>query len=230
MPLGKTLRQRRIFSRGRALIAMLDHHHALATDGLRPMARTFARCDLDAIILTPGSLELVAEDVGNLALILRLNLNWPNLPVVATVQSALESGAEAVALSVDIKSPQSLDTFGRVTEEARRAGLPLLAEMTGNDFRALTSVGAEFGADMILFRADACDAPAIRQSSKFAAHPVLVSPTPSEPLALVRSTQVLLDCGIQGIVVGARPEATLGTLRSLVHDGVHLRENLRLVE
>jgi nucleotide-binding universal stress UspA family protein len=230
MPLGKTLRQRRIFSRGRALIGTLDTHHSFAGDGLGPAARAFARADLDAIILSPGALQFVAEDLGSLALILRLNLNWPHAPAVASVQSALETGAEAVLLTVDIENPQHLALFGKVSEDARRAGMPLLAEMTGGEYRAMANVAAEFGADMILLRAGINEAPQLRAAIKLVSRPTLAELGILDPPALTRSVQILLDCGSQGIVLSPRPEKLLNALRALVHEGISLDDTLRLLE
>ena len=230
MLLGKTLRQRRIFSRGRALIGMLDGLQVSSCEGMRAAARAFARADMDALIITPGTLDLIAEDLGSLALILRLNLNWEHATPVGTVESASGSGAEAVALYVDTQRPQHLDLFGGVAADARRAGMPVLAEMAGGDLASMAAMATEFGADMILIRADQEGPQAIRQSVKFAARPILAIPGPTEVPAIARASQNLLDCGVQGIVVGAQPEPVLGVLRSLVHDGIHLEEKLHLLK
>jgi DhnA family fructose-bisphosphate aldolase class Ia len=63
MALGKSLRLRRIFANGRALIVPLDH----GTEYAAPLVRSVARSGADAVALSPGVLERVIEDLNWLA-------------------------------------------------------------------------------------------------------------------------------------------------------------------
>src|SRR5258708_38970219 len=117
MTLGKSLRLRRIFANGRALVVPLDHR----TDDPVPLVRSIARSGADAVALSPGVLERGIEDLAGLAVILRMNgLKRPS-PLVS-VQGALEMGDAAELLRVYAPDARDLERLGPVTAHARRPG------------------------------------------------------------------------------------------------------------
>src|SRR5579872_2405004 len=140
MALGKLLRLRRIFANGRAIIVPLDHR----TDDPAPLVRSAARSGIDAVALSPGVLERVIEDIAGLAVILRLNGSRRKTQLIS-VQGALELGAEAVLLRVDAHDSGDLERLGGATEDARRLGMPLIAEIMGEDLPSLVTIAAEYG-------------------------------------------------------------------------------------
>src|SRR5579872_5693471 len=132
MTLGKSLRLRRIFAKGRALIVPLDHR----TDDPVPLVRSVARSGVDGVALSPGVLERVIEDTAGLAVILRLNGSKRSPPPVS-LHGALKRGAEAVLLRVCAHDTGELERLGRVTEDLRRLGMAVIAEIAGEDLAAV---------------------------------------------------------------------------------------------
>ena len=169
MTLGKSLRLRRIFANGRALIVPLDHR----TEYPVPLVRSVARSGADAVALSPGVLERVIEDLAGLAVILRLN-GLKRTSQLVSVQGALEMGAEAVLLRVDAHDARDLERLGQVTEDARRLGMPIITEIMGEDLPAVVTIAAEYGADAIQMQIMGNFAE-FRQTVRTAGRPVLAS-------------------------------------------------------
>lgn len=229
MSLGKTLRLRRIFAQGRALI--LDCH-PLREDPLG-WVRLVARSGADAVVVSPGLLDAAAEEMGSLAAILRLDAGmWPVQPLVS-VQAALEMGVEAVSLSLRRAARESLERFGAVSEEARRLGMPLLAEVSGEDWREAARLSADYGADLIAapWQPDLAGWPAwMRSASK----PVLATLEYAAPELLIERTWHIMQGPAQGIMLGP-PEGAptqagrlLDALHAIVHQDATLEEALRI--
>jgi len=225
MNLGKSLRLRRIFANGRTLIVPLDHR---MEDPL-PLVRAVARSGVDAIALSPGVLERVIEDLAGLAVILRLN-GSKREPQLVSVQGALELGAEAVLLKVDAHDSRDLERLGRVTEDARRLGMPVIAEIAGEDLTAVVTIAAEYGADAIQTQSigDLAD---FRRTVRTAGRPVLASAgQPGSISNLLRFVNECLEAGAQGIVVEPHPEAVLAGIKALAHQGVSVAEAVAMAE
>ncbi|MCS7315120.1 MAG: hypothetical protein RMI94_04570 [Bryobacterales bacterium] len=219
MNLGKTLRLRRIFAQGRALI--LDCH-PLRDDPLG-WVRLLARSGGDAAVVSPGLLDAAAEEMGSLAAVLRLDAGiWPVQPLLS-VQAALEMGVEAVSLSVRRGARESLERFGRVSEEARRLGMPLVAEVSGEDWREAAQLSAEYGADLIAtpWQPDLLEWPPwMRTASK----PVLVRLEFGEPELLIESAWQIMQGAAQGVLLGppSGPPSQAGRLLEAIHAVIHL--------
>jgi DhnA family fructose-bisphosphate aldolase class Ia len=225
MSLGKSLRLRRIFANGRALIVPLDHR----ADDLIPMVRSVARSGVDGVALSPGVLERVIEDLAGLAVILRLN-GSKRAPQLVSVQGALELGAEAVLLRVDAHDAHDLERLGRVTEDARRLGMPVITEILGEDLPAVVTIAAEYGADVILTQC-AGDLAEFHQTVRTAGRPVLASVGPLGPVTeLLHFVNDCLEAGAQGVVVEPQKEQVLVGLNALVHQGVSVAEALETAE
>jgi DhnA family fructose-bisphosphate aldolase class Ia len=225
MNLGKSLRLRRIFANGRALIVPLDHR----TEDPVPLVRSVARSGVDAVALSPGVLERVIEDLSGLAVILRLN-GFKRMPQLVSVQGALELGAEAVLLKVDAHDAHDLERLGRVTEDARRLGMPVIAEILGEDLPAVISIAAEYGADVIQTQC-AGDLDEFHQTVRTAGRPVLASVDQAGSVGdLLRFVNDCLESGGQGVVVQPQREAVLGGINALVHQGVSVSEAVAMAE
>lgn len=226
MVLGKLLRLRRIFANGRALIVPLDH----GLEGPIPLVRMLARSAVDAVTLSPGVLERVAEDIGGLAVILRLNgagqlSGSSRAQRLASVRGAVELGAEAIEVLVDVGIPDELDRLGVITEQARRWGMPVIANVLGEHLEAAVEVAAEYGADAI--HTDAAGAPNLRHMARGAGRPVLVSlDRMLSAEELFHSADQCLEAGVQGIVVHGCTEPVLNAMHSLLHQGVSVEQAL----
>lgn len=225
MNLGKSLRLRRIFANGRALIVPLDHR----TEDPVPLVRAVARSGVDAVALSPGVLERVVEDLAGLAVILRLN-GSKRAPQLVSVQGALELGAEAVLLRVDAHDARDLERLGRVTEDARRLGMPVFAEIAGEDWPAVVTIAAEYGVDAIQTQTGG-DFVDFHQAVRTAGRPILASAShPGGVSELLRFVNDCLEAGAQGIVVEPHPEAVLAGINALAHQGVSVAEALAMSE
>ncbi len=224
MRLGKLLRLRRIFSQGRALAAVCQPPWKEPVGSVRLLARSGA----DALLLTPGLLELVAEELGSLAVILRVDGGAVRTRPLVGVQAALEMGADAVALEVNT-GPAAVELLGCVSEEARRLGLPVLARVAGEDWREAAQISADCGADLIgaPYRRDGA---AWRECARAFGKPLLVGPDfPSDAGALLEAIRQVLEEPAQGILLEApAPSAEaarrMEAIHALVHQDVSLEE------
>ncbi|MEZ5364863.1 MAG: hypothetical protein R2748_21640 [Bryobacterales bacterium] len=142
MPLGKTLRLRRLNRRGRMVIVAVDHGNAAGiVPGLENATETVAMCDAagaDAVLITPGLLELCADHIGDLGVILRIDgavtTAGPGGPmrIYCDVEHAVALGVDAVVLNATVGAPYEsveLENIGRTSSEGRRWGMPVLAEV-----------------------------------------------------------------------------------------------------
>ncbi len=227
MTLGKALRLRRIFSRGRALV--IDSQ-ASRED---PVAwiRLLARGAPDAVILTPGLLDVVAEELGNLAVIVGMASGAPRIQPLISVQAALEMGAEAVTLPVAAAVGESVERFARMSEEARRLGMPVMAEVLGEDWLEAAWLSADYGADVIRIPPRP-EGAALRSCTRATGRPVLVElelPPAAWSTVLKQACEVMQGPA-QGIVLSVpglpSGEAVrlLEALHGLVHQDIALEE------
>src|SRR5262245_28549261 len=144
MTVGKVVRLRRLMRKGRALVVPLDHGLVAGPlQGLEDavaLVKLIAQSDADAVLVTPGVLEQAAADLGQLAVILRIDgcatvgAGGPSgaMRQFASVAHAAELGADAVIVNVTIGGAQEgeeLRKLGTVAEEASRWGMPVIAEM-----------------------------------------------------------------------------------------------------
>jgi len=174
--LGKRIRIERIQNRnnGRTVIVPMDHGISMGPiDGLEDMKdaiQKVAEGGANAIVEHKG---LVGEghrgkgkDIG---LIIHLSAStilspYPNVKtLVCTVEEAIKLGADAVSIHVNLGNGQEkemLNDFGRVSNEARIWGIPLLAmiyprgekikdEFDVNVIKHAARVGHEMGADIV---------------------------------------------------------------------------------
>jgi DhnA family fructose-bisphosphate aldolase class Ia len=233
MKLGKSLRLRRIFANGRALIVDCG---PLAGDRLGKVGQ-LARAGADAVVLTPGLLDMVAEELAGLSVILRIDGGLRRAQQLLSVQAALEIGAEAVLVSVEdsCREPgEDLQRLGRVTEDARRLGMPVIAEVSGDAWIELARLVAEFGADVIQAR---CIPELIsdRHFVRMTGRPLLASLAEDLPAmpGLLEMIYDLMQGAAQGVVLRDRALAEAPALRAihgLVHQGISAAEALDILQ
>jgi DhnA family fructose-bisphosphate aldolase class Ia len=228
MTLGKALRLRRIFANGRALIVDCGEP---AGEPLG-MVRIMARAGVDAVVLTPGLLDLVSEELGGLSVILRIDGGMRRAQPLVSVQAALEMGAEAVLLSIAVRGPgpsDVLERFGRVTEDARRLGMPVFAQIAGEDWLDAARLGADYGGDVILARF-APERFADRHLIRTIGRPFVAAleEEAAAGAALLGAIHDLMQGPAQGIVLQQaavlESPALLEAIHALVHQGVSAEE------
>ena len=230
MASGKSLRLRRVFATGRALIVDCDP----CPEDLLGKVRQLTRVGVDAVVLTPGLLDLVAEDLAGLSVILRIDGGMRRAQQLVSVQAAMEMGAEAVSVSVALRGPgpsEALERFGRITEDARRVGMPVFAEIMGEDWLEAALLCAGYGADIIQARivpSHTSYRSFVRQTGRpFLARLDDFQLTALQLLGLVSEA---FEGAAQGLVLGSgvleQPECAvlLEAIHGLVHQGISVEE------
>ncbi len=180
---GKQLRIRRLFPRGKAVIVPMDHPVFFGPlpgveDPLQ-LVRDVAATPADGILLTLATLERVAEVLGRLGTIARLDGTHTRLGShlieidrVSSVEYAVACGADACVLNIYVGADNERDLLrklGTTAEECDRWGMPLIGEMIpigalaghygatqkvseevlADQIGLAARVGAELGADII---------------------------------------------------------------------------------
>jgi fructose-bisphosphate aldolase/2-amino-3,7-dideoxy-D-threo-hept-6-ulosonate synthase len=209
---GKQIRLQRLFARKKTVVVPMDHPVYFGPlPGLqdpRELVRDVAATPADALLLTLATLERVADDLGRLGAIARLDGTHTRLGShlieidrISSVEHAVACGADAGVLNVYVGADNERDLLlklGTTAEACDRWGLPLVGEMipigalakhygakeeiseeTLADQTALAArVGAELGADIIKTNYTG-SAESFRRVVEGASVPVIVAGGPS---------------------------------------------------
>lgn len=141
MNIGKRLRFRRLFPRGRSIIVAIDHGsywgYIRGLENPSRVVRRISESEADAIAATPFTLERVYEDLGSLATVARIDSGVTvyddmerDMPVT-TVEHVACMGVDAVMAMCyigGVKSPEQQRKVGLLATECDRFGLPLIVE------------------------------------------------------------------------------------------------------
>ena len=143
MNLGKEMRLRRIFKKGKTIIVPVDH--SMYTEPPPPLkdltgiVKMSAQSKADAILISPGMLRYVADVVGDLGLILRIGETCTRMSrhiertrIASGVEHAASVGADAVAINVFVgvdNEDEHLEKLGKTAVECHKYGILLIAEM-----------------------------------------------------------------------------------------------------
>src|SRR5215831_9146899 len=144
--IGKQLRLRRVFRKGKALVLPLDHPVYFGPQpGTEDPAKllTLARdCGATAVLLTAGALRQAVHEIGDLGVIIRIDTTISHMGGPDTVMHLLHSPEEAAALGADMvvvncylgigdARPESelLTKLANVSAACERIGLPVCAEI-----------------------------------------------------------------------------------------------------
>jgi DhnA family fructose-bisphosphate aldolase class Ia len=226
MTIGKSLRLRRIFANGRALVVDCGP----AAEDRVGTVRLLARSGADAVIVTPGLLDAVVEELGSLAVVLRIDGGEHRTQALVSVQAAMEMGADAVLFSLVVRrgGGDTIEEFGRLAEESRRLGMPVVAELGGDDWLEAARIGADYGADVVQTRFGPdrfSDLHFLRMTGR----PFLAT-VPDEnfrPRELLGLIYDLMQTAAQGIVLShtaLSDAARIEALHGLVHQGITVEE------
>lgn len=140
---GKELRLRRFFGKGRSVILPMDHPVYFGplpgVSDSRRLVEDVASTPADGVLLTLAALSKVADVIGNLATIARIDGTHTRLGhhlekiyQFASVEHAVASGADACVLNIYVgadNEDELLGKLGAVAEDCERWGLPLVGEM-----------------------------------------------------------------------------------------------------
>lgn len=144
--LGKQLRLRRVFRKGKALVLPLDHPIYFGPEpGTEDPARLLAlarECGATAVLLTAGALRQAVGEIGDLGVIMRIDTTISHLGGADTIMHLLHSAGEAAARGADMVvvncylgvndarlESELLKKLANVSAECERIGLPLCGEI-----------------------------------------------------------------------------------------------------
>lgn len=235
---GKTLRLRHLYFKERAFIVPLDHPiYSGPVPGLEDPAalvRRIRELGVTGILIGPGTLELVAPEIGDLGVILRLDgthsrlgSNLATTHLMASVEDALRMGADAVVVNIFVGTPnedQHLEKLGRVAQDCRREGMPLVGEMIpaallerhyGRDvavpppderaemIAVSARIGAEIGADLLKINYSGTQE-SFSRVVRAATRPVLIAGgmKSADDASFLQDVSDAILAGASGVVVG----------------------------
>ena len=251
---GKRIRLARLFQRasGRSIIVPMDHGATMGpldgiTDLCSSVIRLQATLDLvQGIVLHRGAMshldeKLMASDVPPRILHLSggtaIDPAQGSKSLVAQVEDALQIGADAVSVQVNLGvdgEGAMLRDLGAVASACGRWSMPLLAMMyvrtkgmtstRTEDVKLAARVAAETGADLVKVSHPG-SVEAMREVVDGCFVPVLVAggERANDPAGVAAAVRSALDGGAAGICVGRNtfqapsPSAMLRTLAELVH-------------
>ena len=143
MNIGKQLRMRRLFNKGKTVIITMDHAHYFGPlrgiEDISALVKMVSETEVDGILISPWLLESVRDVLGNLAVIVRLDAggtNWRGDTTlhepVASIEYALQTGADMGILNICMGTENEhklLHNLGRTATKCSQWGFPLMAEM-----------------------------------------------------------------------------------------------------
>jgi len=261
--LGKRIRIERIQNRdsGKTVIVPMDHGISMGPiDGLKDMKDAIhhvAEGGANAIVMHKG---LVGEghrgEGKDIGLIVHLSAStslspYPNVKtLVCSVEEAIKLGADAVSIHVNLGNGQEkemLHDFGRVSNEARMWGLPLLAmiyprgekiknEYDVNAVKHAARVGNEMGADIVKVSYTG-SVETFKEVVSGCSVPVVIAGGPKmdsdhDILEMVKGS---IDAGGKGVSIGRNvfqhkdPTRMVRAISAIVHEGSHVEDALKIL-
>ena len=262
--IGKKIRLERILDRntGRTVIVPLDHGVTVGPiPGLvqiPPAANLIADGGANAAVLHRGAAMFGHRGYGkDLGFILHLSASTTLSPdsnrkvLVATVEDALQMGADAVSIHVNLGAEdeaQMLKDFGTVSSSCQRWGMPLLAmiytrgpkirnEYDVKYIRHAARVGAEMGADII--KVPYTGSPeTFLEVIQGCASPVVIAggEKAKSDEDILRMVHGAVTAGGAGASIGrnvfqhSSPAAMVRAIAAIVHSGASVKEALALTK
>lgn len=264
MHIGKSIRLERIIDRnsGRTVIIPMDHGISVGpVEGLidwKSTVNAVADGGANAIVIHKGLVETGHRGRGkDVGLIIHLSASTTLAPdpnaktLVCTLEEAIQHGADAVSIHVNIGAEDEknmLADFGMISREARKWGFPLLAMMYArgpkikNQYdtgmvKHAARVGAELGADIV--KVPYTGSP--KSFSEVVAGcfvPVVIAggekmETDEEVLQMVKGS---VEAGGAGVSIGrnvfqhANPTVIVKAISQIVHHGASVKEAMRLLK
>ncbi|WP_101296224.1 2-amino-3,7-dideoxy-D-threo-hept-6-ulosonate synthase [Halegenticoccus soli] len=252
---GISSRLDRISTEGRYLIVPMDHGITLgAVTGLKNIEGTIdavTRGGADAVLTQKGIAPRVHPHKNGKGYVVHLNASTVIGPdsndkrVTGTVEEAVRAGADAVSFHINVGSthePGQIEDLARVTEDAERLGMPVLAmtyargpgvdEHDAESLGHAVRLGEELGADVIK-TAYSGDAESFRHVVESTRLPVVIAGgsrgTDRRTVEMVRGA---MDAGAAGVSMGRsifqheNPEAIARAVSAVVHENRSAEEAL----
>jgi len=261
--LGKRIRIERIKNRdtGKTVIVPMDHGISMGPiNGLKDMKdaiHNVAEGGANAIVMHKG---LVGEghrgEGKDIGLIVHMSAStslspYPNVKtLVCTVEEAIKLGADAISIHINLGNGQEkemLNDFGRVSNEARIWGIPLLAmiyprgekikdEYNVNAVKHASRVGNEMGADIVKVSYTG-SVETFKEVVSGCSVPVVIAGGPKmdsdrEILEMVKGS---IDAGGAGVSIGRNvfqhkdPTAMVRAISTIVHEGSNVEDALSIL-
>lgn len=261
--IGKKIRLERIMDRNtrRTVIVPMDHGMTVGPiPGLvqvPPAANLIAEGGANAAVVHRGAAMFGHRGYGkDLGLILHLSASTSLSPdsnrkvLVATVEDALQIGADAVSIHVNLGAEDEarmLRDFGTVSSACQRWGMPLLAmiytrgpkirnEYDVRSVRHAARVGAEMGADLV--KVPYTGSPeTFREVVAGCASPVVIAggEKMESDEDVLRMVQGSVEAGGAGASIGRNvfqhrePATMVRAIVAIVHEGATLKEALAVL-
>ena len=262
--IGKKIRLERIINRktNKTVIAPMDHG---VSDGpikgivnLDKTIESISKGGANAVLMHKGIVENDHRGYGkDIGLIIHLSASTslsrdPNNKVLVTsVERAIQLGADAVSIHVNVGSetePYMLEELGSVAETCSQWGMPLLAMMyprgpgikDEHDVEVVkhaARVGAELGADIVKTNYTG-DPASFEEVVEGALVPVIIAGGPSvdSDKDLLQMTKDAIEVGGAGVAFGRNffqaenPEKMTKAVSEIVHNGMDVEEALKILK
>lgn len=246
---GKEIRLKHLFKHGEHLL-IVPMDHGITTgpvtglDDIRTTIKAVSDGGADAVILQKGLVKGISDLFGpkRCELILHLSASTSLAPdvnrkeLVASVERAIELGATAVSIHINLGSAfeaEMLSDFGAISEQCGRWGIPLLAMMYVRDgleeseynpvkIRHAARVAEELGADIIKVNYTG-DPESFAPVVQGVTTPVIIAGGPK-----MDSTTELLKMVADAVAAGAKG-AAIGRNIFLDHHPVSLVKTIRQI-
>ena len=262
--LGKRIRMERIINRNtrRTVIVPMDHGISMGPiDGLTDMKDAIqgvAEGGANAIVEHKGLVGEGHRGTGrDIGLIIHLSAStslspYPNVKtLVCSVEEAIKLGADAVSIHVNLGDNQEkemLKDLGRVSNEARIWGMPLLAmiyprgekikdEYDVNAVKHAARVGHEMGADIVKVSYTG-STETFREVVAGCGVPVVIAggPKMESDREILEMLKGAIEAGGAGASIGRNvfqhknPTRMVQAISAIVHDDSSVEEALGLLE
>ncbi|WP_276271186.1 2-amino-3,7-dideoxy-D-threo-hept-6-ulosonate synthase [Haloarcula litorea] len=258
MNTGTRARLERLGTDGKYVVVPMDHGITMgAVTGLKDIESTIdavTRGGADSVLTQRGIADRVHPNKNGAGYIAHINGSTTIGPdeedkrPTGTVEDAIRAGADAVSFHINVGSEyerEQIEGLSRVTSEAERYGLPVLAmtyargpdiDPDGDDFEQYVGhavrLGEELGADVVK-TAYTGDAESFQHVVESTSLPVVIAGgskgTDEETLSMVRGA---MDAGAAGVSMGRSifqhedPEAIAHAVASVVHGDAEADEAL----
>jgi len=262
--IGKQIRMERIVNRntGRTVIVPMDHGATIGPiPGLEDMRETVTKVvngGANAILMHKGMVQAGHRGGGrDVGLVIHLSAGTslspdPNAKVpVCTVEEAIRLGADAISIHVNVGAETDADMlchFGKVSEQCRHWGMPLLAmvytrgpkiesEFDVKYVKHAARLGAELGADIV--KVNYTGSPeTFREVIAGCPVPVVIAggekvETDEELFQMVEGS---LEAGGAGASIGRNafqhddPEGMVRAISMMVHQGASIGDSAKFLE
>lgn len=264
MMIGKKIRLERIINRhtGRTVIAPMDHGVSNGPmKGIIDIDKTvesISQCGADAILMHKGIVEQGHRGYGkDIGLIVHLSAstslapNPNNKVIVTSVEKAIQLGADAVSVHVNLGSEtesEMLQELGEISETCSYWGIPLLAMMyprgqkveNEHDVELVkhaARVGSELGVDIVKTNYTG-DPDSFKEVVEGALVPVVIAGGPKvdtdeELLQMVKDS---IEVGGAGVAFGRNlfqaenPGKITKAISEVVHNDLEVNEALKFLK